>query len=225
MRSHLLSAGTSHLLWYPLIVHDQPSRLWGTLTHTTLHLLLSIFTVKADNWLGGSTYAGVRIRDGHSARILELKSRLVAVATYPFAHYLLLIGLQGGLHRDAAPLSMFMFLPMVFGSTSADLIGALLTKRVDLELKTDGAIQCSASVEGSLACWAASFVSCGLLASHPAFPASSAFATSLVALCGYVATVATVTEAAAKLFHGTRHGLMVVGVAGVLVACYDGARH
>ena len=95
----------------------------------------------------------------------------------------------------------------------------LLVRRLDLDLQSDGRSVCKVSVEAALACWAASFVACALVAAHPRFPPPSAFTSSTLFLCAHTATVSTVAEAASRLVNGTRHGLMPVGAAMVLLAC------
>lgn len=163
-------------------------------------------------------FRATRIRDGRLGRLNVMLVHFVGMGFYPLVSIIIAVSHIAPEHQPY--ILGYCWQPLIWGDTAAEIIGSFFG-RIQFEVYGFGDIN-KKTVEGVLACLAASFLSCAGYASlHQGFPSDNFGLPNIMILHLIAATVSTVAETAAP--RGTDNGFMVLSVAATCILAYNPA--
>ena len=210
---HVLDHAFRDMFFIPFAVPTQTLRVYTTGFSYMMKVVEKSCLLRSDHFFASSSFQGARIRDGRLGRANLITVTMCGCALYPIALLMLVIFVQSRV-ADLSAVVAFVFQPTAWGDTAGELFGSFFG-RLEFKVKGMGEIN-RKTIEGCIACWAASFAGCIAFSMHPNFPHADMFLVSIPVLCTAVATAATFAEVLS--FRGTDNGFMVLASVAVVVA-------
>lgn len=209
---HVMTHIFRNFIFIPYVVPSQTIRIWTYGLHYALFLLQKISIARSDGVFASWTYQGARMRDGVLGRVNLVSVTTSDLSLYPLA--LLWLQLSLGSRMDLSWVCAFVFQPTAWGDTFAELVGSFCGQ-LDFKVRGFGEVN-KKTVEGTVACFLASFVACFSITCLPAFPPDDAFRINYIELSAIAAIAGTLAEVLS--FRGTDNGLMTMASTAVVIA-------
>ena len=210
---HVIGGLVMWMAFIPFAVPTQSMRVAAMECYTPLKVLVRLVLMGSDGYIAMSYWKGTRIRDGRLGRINMTCVNFVCMGFYPVATTIIQFG-RFSVH-DAPYMMSYMWQPNTWGDAFAEIIGSFFGKH-EFQVRGFGDIN-KKTVEGVVACWTATFISCSIYTSTTEFPASS-FRLPILYVNVIAATVATIAETVS--LRGTDNGVMVLSIALLLMWMY-----